>query len=278
MALTRVDGNLIASGVSLTFNAGNAAFPTLTTSGDTNTGIFFPAADNVAISVGGTEGTRLTSTGLGIGTSSPARKLDVVGAIRSAGVSNPYVEINNGTSSGYLELRGGSNDLNIEISGANSLVFRTNNAERLRIPSDAAGITFPATQSASSNANTLDDYEEGTWTPSLGGDTTYAQQTGQYTKVGNLVFIKGVLVITSIGTGSTTVISGLPFTNTSGIAGVSVASFFQSATSVVSFFAQVTSGGAAINAYSLTAAGTTEAINPIFQNNTQFQFSACYRV
>jgi len=52
-----------------------------------------------------------------------------------------------------------------------------------------SGITFPATQSASSNANTLDDYEEGTYTPvvdqfTVGGSTTL---TGSYTKIGNLV-------------------------------------------------------------------------------------------
>jgi hypothetical protein len=78
MALTRVSGNLIASGVSLTFNAGNAAFPTLTTSGDTNTGIFFPAADTIAFAEGGTESMRITSAGnVGIGTSSPNRQLEL---------------------------------------------------------------------------------------------------------------------------------------------------------------------------------------------------------
>jgi hypothetical protein len=49
------------------------------------------------------------------------------------------------------------------------------------------GITFPATQSASSNANTLDDYEEGTWTPVVGGVTLTG--AGRYTKVGRLVSI-----------------------------------------------------------------------------------------
>jgi hypothetical protein len=53
-----------------------------------------------------------------------------------------------------------------------------------------AGITFPATQSASTNANTLDDYEEGTWTPVptnitvVSGTPVY---TGKYTKIGNIV-------------------------------------------------------------------------------------------
>ena len=105
----------------------------------------------------------LNSTGLGIGTSSPARKLDVVGAIRSAGVSNPYVEINNGTSSGYLELRGSSNDLNIEVTGANSLLLRTNNSLQATLnssgnlglgvtPSAWAGITGSALEIASNGA------------------------------------------------------------------------------------------------------------------------------
>lgn len=81
------------------------------------------------------------------------------------------------------------------------------------------GITFPATQSASSNANTLDDYEEGTWTPSLtssGGTlTTVSNGTGYYTKVGNQVTIWCRPTITTNGTGSGALkISGLPFTAT----------------------------------------------------------------
>jgi hypothetical protein len=57
-----------------------------------------------------------------------------------------------------------------------------------------AGISFPSTQSASSDANTLDDYEEGTFTPTIIGKTsagtgTYSNQTGSYIKVGQLVSI-----------------------------------------------------------------------------------------
>jgi hypothetical protein len=57
-----------------------------------------------------------------------------------------------------------------------------------------SGITFPATQSASTNANTLDDYEEGTWTPgvsSLGNLTgTPSYQSALYTKIGNKCFME----------------------------------------------------------------------------------------
>jgi hypothetical protein len=82
-----------------------------------------------------------------------------------------------------------------------------------------AGISFPATQSASSDANTLDDYEEGTWTPAVtfgGGSTgiTYGSRTGKYTKIGNMVYAGFFLGLTSKGssTGSA-VITGLPITS-----------------------------------------------------------------
>jgi len=78
-------------------------------------------------------------------------------------------------------------------------------------------IAFPATQSASADANTLDDYEEGTWTPtyygsSTAGTTTYTQQRGTYTKVGRLVTIDCDLTWSAkTGTGNGRV-GGLPFT------------------------------------------------------------------
>jgi hypothetical protein len=57
------------------------------------------------------------------------------------------------------------------------------------------GLTFNATQSASAGANTLDDYEEGTWTVELfdavsGGNQSSTTATGRYTKVGRVVFVQ----------------------------------------------------------------------------------------
>jgi hypothetical protein len=85
-----------------------------------------------------------------------------------------------------------------------------------------AGITFPATQSASSDANTLDDYEEGTWTPTLvaiGGsftaNPTYSAQSGTYTKVGRFVYCNFSLTLSNAGTttgGPLVGIGGFPFT------------------------------------------------------------------
>ena len=83
-----------------------------------------------------------------------------------------------------------------------------------------SGITFPATQSASSNANTLDDYEEGTFTPiladnvSVSNAATMTVQEGFYTKVGNVVTIQIQIVWSgkgSMGGGNNTRIYGMPF-------------------------------------------------------------------
>jgi len=80
-----------------------------------------------------------------------------------------------------------------------------------------AGITFPATQSASTDANTLDDYEEGTFTPvlqnSASGNAVMTLQEGWYTKIGRVVTF--AIQIDWSGKGSwtgNTRIAGLPFT------------------------------------------------------------------
>ena len=83
-----------------------------------------------------------------------------------------------------------------------------------------SGITFPATQSASTDANTLDDYEEGTWTPVLTVGFTVVgatNHTGTYTRIGRIVFVRGsIQAATSLtSAGGNTRITGMPFTSTS---------------------------------------------------------------
>jgi hypothetical protein len=91
---------LSATGVA-TFSAGTAALPAITTTGDTNTGIFFPAADTIAFTEGGAEAMRIDSSGnVGIGTSSPAYRLDV-GANSVAANIHSYGSITSGTLAGY---------------------------------------------------------------------------------------------------------------------------------------------------------------------------------
>jgi len=85
-------------------------------------------------------------------------------------------------------------------------------------PSSGAGIAFPATQSASSDANTLDDYEEGTWTPELRAAGTlltqaYSYRSGIYHKIGRMVHIHFGFLLSSLSGTNTDVLRvyGLPF-------------------------------------------------------------------
>lgn len=145
---------------------GTAAAPSLNFANDTNTGIFRPTTDTIALTEGGVEGMRLNS-------------------------------------SGNVQFAG-----NIGLGGATPTTSGT-------------GITFPASQSASSNANTLDDYEEGTFSPTIAtgftGTPVYSSgdNYGRYTKIGNIVYIHASVKIDSGITASATGLQygGLPFTS-----------------------------------------------------------------
>jgi hypothetical protein len=305
---------LEATGVT-TVQAGSVSAPAITTTGDTNTGIFFPAADTIAFTEGGTEAMRIDSAAnVGIGTTSPVasslltlKKTNaggdgaelrlinssttvesatqivftnttsdsgnsaVIKAVRtSAGqdfrfssdgsermriTSGGYSKFSNdGTytsSGGFHEFCQSADNVGLSVQAKNASLSTygalyletarntTNNtyyvasyynsgaaAYRLRIADSGAiataggialgtttpatsgvGVQFPATQSASSDANTLDDYEEGTWTPTSGGSTG---GTAQYTKIGRMVYIYGDVSFPNVSSPSSSV-AGLPF-------------------------------------------------------------------
>jgi hypothetical protein len=82
--------------------------------------------------------------------------------------------------------------------------------------SNTRGIKFPAYQFQSSDPNTLDDYEEGTWTPSItggdGGSVTYNFNSGVYRKIGSMVYLQfGVNIASRSGGSGEILINGLPF-------------------------------------------------------------------
>ena len=108
--------------------------------------------------------------------------------------------------------------MRLDASTGNLLVGTTTTTANGGVLQVSNGVTFPATQVACTDVNTLDDYEEGTWTPAIAGTTlagagTYSVQVGRYTKIGNKVTAHLNLTWSAhTGTGNMT-ISGLPFTS-----------------------------------------------------------------
>jgi len=114
---------------------------------------------------------------------------------------------------------------NVSVTGANvsgtanvSTLIVTGNATIDGTTTTIQGITFPATQVASPNANTLDDYEEGTWTGTFTNQTNMSGATwssGSYTKIGRFVTLNGqfTCTVTSSNVLTYVVINGLPFTS-----------------------------------------------------------------
>jgi hypothetical protein len=116
----------------------------------------------------------------------------------------------------------------VNTEAAGSLIAISLNDTSLIVPrpiditnAQAGSIIFPATQVASANANALDDYEEGAWTPTINYTTpgnlsvVYSTQTGSYTKIGRHVFCE-FQIVTSTFTHTTSAgtffIGGVPFT------------------------------------------------------------------
>jgi len=143
-----------------------------------------------------------------------------------------------------------------------------------------AGITFPATQSASSDANTLDDYEEGTWTPNVGGNASYNVQVGRYVKTGSQVTVWAEMWINVLGTGSVDTISGLPFSsaNFTDIRGGGNMMFFSSlAINQIAIYPRIEQNTSTIRTATMSASASGVTNSPsIFGNSTRFMFMVTY--
>jgi len=172
---------------------------------------------------------------VGIGTNSPAHKLDVNGSVvispNTAG-RNTFNLTTNASNDGSLFIKSNTTDkVNIQANGTSYFeggtvrFISTISVGNSTPSSSGAGLTFPATQSGSSDANTLDDYEEGTWTPTQGTFDTWTSPvfSATYTKIGRLVT---VFLSQSSGTTGWSVgdyMGGLPFTVGAGKQGIGYA-------------------------------------------------------
>jgi hypothetical protein len=242
--------------------------------------------DNYALSIvsnyaGGTSGAQVIlakSGGSSVGDNTLVLSGNTIGQINFQGADGTeFVE----AASIKAEVDGtaGSNDMPGRLMFSTTADGASSPTERMRITSTGqvrlagAGITFNGDTAA---ANELDDYEEGTWTPTLGGTATYSFQSATYTKVGRQVTVNCYLDVSAIGTGSTSIISGLPFTvGTFAPASGAVSRLTASAVNVTSL--QVQLSGTTVTTVGMTVAGNMATQN-VFGTGTAIFFTAVYFV
>ena len=245
---TSFSGNLTgnATGLSgsptLSIGAGSTSAPSLSPSGDSNTGIFFPSADTIAFGEGGVEALRIDSSGrVGVGTNDPGAKLTVF----DSGTSQ--IRVTSGdTQKATLQINASNTAVTFQstyLSGgtaARDFVFYDVGTERMKIAggggaagdvtisngnlvfgTSGKGIDFSANSNAAGmTSELLDDYEEGTWTPALSyGGTACTMNTGsanagRYVKVGGMCYCTFNMNHTSKNSASgSAALSGFPFSS-----------------------------------------------------------------
>jgi len=162
--------------------------------------------------------------------------------------------------------------------------FTTISASGL-ITATGGQIAFPATAVPSADANTIDDYEEGAWTIgiSFGGGTTditynASYVTGYYTKIGNIAYISGHLVLTSNGTDvGDAKITGLPFTS-SPVAATAITTNMEGVTFANQFVGFLAENTNFIGLFEVTEGGTiTNLTNADVGDAAQFKIGGAYR-
>lgn len=178
----------------------------------------------------------------------------------------------NSTLSGTLGVTGAATlSSTLGVTGATTLSSTL--AVTGAITATAGQIAFPASQNASAGANTLDDYEEGTFTITDGSGATLsftAVQTANYTKIGNRVCVDFAITYPATANGSNASLASFPFTAGANSTGLAVGySDYGSA-----FTLLLNTGAATVYPYSISGVRLT---NANLSGKTLYG-SGCYRV
>ena len=248
--LTNATGLPISTGVSglgtgiataLAVNTGSAGAPVLfngalgTPSGGTVTNL----TGTASININGTVGATTPSTGAFTTLNATKGSAGLVAYFLSGNAAqSPFISFGRSSEDLRIQIAAATNDLftgtiagDYATNSNGSIWFGTGGNPITKISSTGFAVTglldisaatsgqikFPATQSASSDANTLDDYEEGTWTPvatATSGSFTTVNTEGTYTKIGRQVTVCFTVYIVDKGTAAGYVgMTGLPFTS-----------------------------------------------------------------
>ena len=301
-----VGTTLGVTGVS-TFAAGTVSLPALTTTGDTNTGIYYPAADTFAVTTGGTQRILVNSTGLNVGAGIQYAKLTSAGS-NATGIANiensAFASNGNSSLSCYIGHDGTNNRPFIQAATGNagsafSLLINPYGGDvsigngNVVMGTSGKGIDFSATANSSGTMTSelLNDYEEGTWTPvvadaNTGGNTgTCTINSAKYTKIGRVVSVEcdiSGITTTGMTAGNGLNIRGLPFAPTNGANGNFYTYRVGRNASTVSSSVYAAGSVTALQFYLYTASsGTTDLrilVSDIVSTTSQIIVSVTYTV
>jgi hypothetical protein len=200
-------GELLASAP-----AGSAAAPSFSFDSDPNTGLYRVGAEVIGFTTNGTAKATIDDT------AAPIKEI-------FSSVYYPIAtQVDVGTDPNQVPLNGLLGTMAFQDSAGVNLdqatITQINNVPLLA----GGGLKFPPTQIPSADPNTLDDYEEGTWTPNVtntGYTYTYSNQTGTYTKVGRKVTLSWRVAVTarSGSAGGGLPVVALPFTPSASFTG-----------------------------------------------------------
>ena len=290
------------------FGDGSAASPGIRFVNDQDTGFFKDTANEIAVSVGGNKVGEFTSTGIDgtvIGGTTPAAitATTLTSTVNGASVArfNRLTDDGDiarfqkdGTTVGSIGVASGEFYHGSAVggdaflrSGYSTIVPATsagaNRDNAINLGSSVSrwknlylsgGVYLGGTGSA----NKLDDYEEGTWTPTLSGatTTTYIANTGQYVKVGSVVHIQGEVEINSVGDGDANTVLGLPFVNNGKTSGLAVGFLRDVATNYYSVALRIDANANRIEFEMQTGLDGSNSANSFFTNGTRVMFSGTY--
>jgi len=266
---TGIDDN--ADAVALTIDGGENVAIGVTSKNSSNNG---------SLTIGHTGMTKVTASANG-----NADELVLIGANASANVGMSMIGNNANQNIIYF----GDED-DADIGGiiydhnGNYMAFQTNTTEQVRIHSNGVlsasdGIAL-GVGTANTASNVLDDYEEGTWTPTTNNGTGYSAQFGRYVKIGKMVWLNAN-INTSSTSGIGNIIQGIPFasSNTGNSAGnVSIGYYAGVNTAMIWLSGYVLNGS-----HNIYVSGNSSNVSTIqhngaamFNGNSRIMFSVVY--
>lgn len=190
---------------------------------------------------------------------------------------NEIMSVNNGTVN-ELHLQADGGDVTLHQNATSPADFNT-------LILRGGRINFPATQNASSNLNTFDDYEKATFTPvlSFGGGTTgitYSIQSGAYVKIGTLVFARARIILTNKGSSTGQARLTVPFGNSNlgqDYAPISIGYYGAMVGLGGAFSGYVEQNSTSVNLVTHGSTGVTFLNETHFSNTSDIIFSVTYR-